>query len=76
MSLNSSTMELNAALKNLRILWEETKTVWNDPVRKAFEEQYWQPLEGSTIAGIRAMNHLSPIMEKLRQECADETYRI
>jgi hypothetical protein len=64
-------MEIGGALKDLRILWEETKAVWNDPVRDSFEEHQWIPLETSVLAGIRAMNQLAPIMEKLRQDCGE-----
>jgi len=68
-SLNSSSMELGGALKDLRIFWEETKAVWNDPVRDSFEEHRWIPLETSVLGGLRAMNQLAPIIEKVRQEC-------
>ena len=76
MSLNSTSMALGGALKNIRILWEETKAVWNDPVRDSFEEHQWLPLEARVLAGIRAMDQLSPILEKMRHECGEEGFRI
>jgi hypothetical protein len=70
MNLSNSSMELNGSLKDLRILWEETKTVWNDGVRQDFEEQRYIPLEQRVLSAIRAMERLAPILEKLQQDCA------
>jgi hypothetical protein len=69
MNLSSSSMELSGGLKDLRAMWENTKDVWNDPVRIAFEEQHYVPLEHSVLGTIRAIERLSPIMERCRQEC-------
>jgi hypothetical protein len=69
-------MELGGALKNLRVLWEETKTVWNDPVRESFEEHHWIPLEARVLAGIRALDQLAPVIDKVRQECGEGSFRI
>jgi hypothetical protein len=76
MSLGSSSMELGSALKDLRVLWDETKTVWNDPVREYFEQNHWIPLEKRVLAGLHAMDQLAPILDKIRQECGEESYRI
>ena len=76
MSLSGNSMELSGALKNLRILWEETKAVWNDPVRRSFEEQQWIPLERRVLAGIHAMDQLAPVLDKVRHECGEESYRV
>ena len=69
MNLSSSSMELNGSLKDLRALWEKTKEVWNDPVRQAFEDQHYVPLELSVLAAIRAIERLAPILEKVQHEC-------
>jgi hypothetical protein len=69
MSLSSSSMELNGSLKDLRVLWEETKAVWNDAVRQDFERTFWEPLETRVLTAIRAMERLAPILEKAHQEC-------
>jgi hypothetical protein len=69
-------MELSGALKHLRFLWEETKTVWNDPVRHSFEEHQWLPLERRVVAGIHAMDQLAPILDKIRKECGEDSLRV
>jgi hypothetical protein len=62
-------MEMNGTLKDLRILWDETKEVWNDSVRQDFEKNHWQPMESRVLGGIRAIERLAPILEKLQRDC-------
>lgn len=69
MSVTTGTMDLTAALKDLRIRWEQATLVWNDPVRREFEEQFWDPLVERTVAALRAMDRLAPVLMKLRQDC-------
>lgn len=40
MNLTTSAMELNAALKTLRLLWEETRAGWSDAVSRDFETNH------------------------------------
>jgi hypothetical protein len=68
-SLTAGYLELNSALKDLRVRWEDTKVVWNDAVRRDFEENHWQPLEGCVVSTLRAIDRLAPVLIKLRQEC-------
>ena len=69
MSLTTGYMDLNAALKNVRLRWEDATPVWNDVVRREFEEQYWEPLVERTVAALRAIDRLAPVLLKLRQDC-------
>jgi hypothetical protein len=69
MNLSNSSMELNGTLKDLRILWDETKEVWNDGVRQDFEKNQWVSLELRVLGGIRAMERLAPVLEKLQRDC-------
>ncbi len=70
MSLNASWAELNTALKDLRLLWEETRAGWDDPVSQEFEEKYWAALEGNVVAALRAMDRLGPVLMKAQRECS------
>jgi hypothetical protein len=69
MNLTSSSSELNGTLKELRLRWEETTAIWNDPVRQDFQEHQWQPLQERVLAALRAMDRLAPVLEKVRHEC-------
>jgi hypothetical protein len=69
-SLDSGWIELNTALKDLRRRWEEVRTTWNDPVSRDFEERTWTPLEAQSIAVLRAMDRLAPVLQKAQRECS------
>jgi hypothetical protein len=60
---------LSSGLKDLRLLWEQTKLVWNDPVREAFEEQQWNVLEQRVMGALRAVERIGPIIDRLQHEC-------
>jgi hypothetical protein len=69
MNLSSSSMEMGNALKELRIMWEETQAVWNDSVRHDFEEHFWTPFQGQVLSTLRAAERLSPVLEKVQYDC-------
>jgi hypothetical protein len=69
MNLSNSSMELNGKLKDMRILWDETKAIWNDPVGRNFEENHWLPLEARVRSALRAMERLAPVLEKIQHDC-------
>jgi hypothetical protein len=62
-------MELNTALKEIRILWEETQAVWNDSVRHDFEEHHLIPFQTQVVSMLRAVERLSPVLEKVYHDC-------
>jgi hypothetical protein len=69
MHLTTCAMELNAALKTMRLLWEETKPGWTDAVSRDFEANHWQILETQVVGVLRAMDRLGPILARARREC-------
>ncbi len=70
MNLSTGWIELNSALKTMRLRWDEVKTDWNDSVSRDFEESHWEPLEAQVIATLRAIDRLSPVLAKAQQECS------
>jgi hypothetical protein len=68
-NLSGSSMELNSSLKELRILWEETQAVWNDSVRRDFEEHHLMPFVAQVTSLLRAVERLSPVLEKVQHDC-------
>lgn len=66
-SLNSTQAELQAGWQRLAQRWEETKAVWNDPVRRRFEKEYWIPLENQTRTTLKEMERLGQVIAKARQ---------
>lgn len=69
MNVTNSSMELNGTLKEMRLLWEQTKTIWNDAVRDDFEQNHYTPLERYVLSAIRAMERLAPVLEKMQHDC-------
>jgi hypothetical protein len=69
MQLTTSAMELNAALKTLRLLWEETRAGWNDAVSRDFEANHWETLETRVVAALRAMDRLAPVLMRAQRDC-------
>ena len=70
MNLNVGWVELNNALKDLRIRWGQTQTDWDDAVSKEFEEHYLLPLEAQVVAAMRAMDRLAPVLTKAQRDCS------
>jgi hypothetical protein len=69
-SLSTGWIALNDGLKNLRVLWDDTKAEWDDAVRLDFEEHHWAPLEVQIVATLRAMDRLGPILARAQRECS------
>ena len=70
MNLSTGWIELNSALKTMRLRWDEVKADWNDSVSRDFEENHWQPLEAQVVATLRAIDRLAPVLAKAQQECS------
>lgn len=66
-SLSTSIENLDTAWKALRSRWEAAQSVWNDPVQRKFEQEYWQPLEQQVHATRQQMAHLAEVIAKVRQ---------
>jgi hypothetical protein len=69
-SLHAGWAELNDALKELRLRWEDTRAGWKDAAAADFEEHHWNPLVAQVDATLRAMDRLSPILIRAQRECS------
>jgi hypothetical protein len=69
-NLSTGWTSLNAALKDMRILWEQIRADWDDPVSKDFEENHWAPVELQCVATLRAIDRLTPVLAKAQRECS------
>ena len=68
-STASGRGKLYGVLKELRFKWEVLEDLWNDPVRKDFEKDVWEPLVAQSQSAIRAMDRLAQIMMQMQNEC-------
>ncbi|HKI37844.1 MAG TPA: hypothetical protein VKA46_38680 [Gemmataceae bacterium] len=70
MDITTDRAKLHNQLKDLRGRWQQVQDVWNDPVRKEFEEEHWEVLEARVLAALRAMDQLATVMIQARHDCS------
>ncbi len=61
--------KLYGTLKDLRLRWEDTERIWDDPVRRDFEENVWNPLVEQSLAAIRGIDRLDQVLRQMQHEC-------
>jgi hypothetical protein len=61
---------LHFAMKSLRERWDDTQAVWNDSVRKSFEEKHVAPLEPQVTSTLKAVNRLAQVLARAYEECS------
>jgi hypothetical protein len=66
-NLSTTIAQLDAAFRTLAQRWEDTKSLWNDPVRWNFEKEYWTPLEKQTQATQREMERIAQVIAQARR---------
>jgi hypothetical protein len=69
-SLSTASVSLADGLKTVGTLWEDTRTGWDDPVSRAFEADYWQPLKNQVESTLAALERLAPILARAQQDCS------
>jgi hypothetical protein len=60
---------LYSSLKDMRLLWEEVRRGWSDPVSQDFEEHLLQPLVSQAQAVLRAMDQLALVLQQMQHDC-------
>ena len=69
--IEEASDRLTNLLRNLTVHWDELRTIWDDAVRREFEQQYIEPLQGQ-IEGIRnVMDELGNAFEHARTVVED-----
>ena len=66
-NLNTTRAEMQDAWQRLHQRWEETKTLWNDLVRRRFEKEPWTPLENQTRTTLKEMGRLAQVIAQARR---------
>jgi hypothetical protein len=63
---------LHFALKTLRERWEQTGESWRDSVRQHYEDNHVAPLEPQVVSTLKAVNRLSQVFARAREECSEK----
>ncbi len=66
-NLDNTIANMEARWRTMTQRWEETKQVWNDPVRQKFEREYWITLEGLMPAVGMDMERLSQVIAQAKR---------
>ena len=70
MDITTDRGKLHNQLKDLRARWQQMQDIWDDSVRREFEENYWDVLELRVQTALRAMDQLSTAVIQARHDCS------
>jgi hypothetical protein len=51
----------------LRQQWQTVTPLWQDQVRRQFEQRFWQPLESQMPALLQEMDNLARVIEQAQR---------
>ena len=60
---------LYGSLKDLRLLWDDTQKIWDDPASRDFEANLFGPLVAESQAAIRGIDRLAQVLHQMQHEC-------
>jgi hypothetical protein len=72
-SLDTGRYQLYSTFKTLKERWDDTAEHWQDAIRHEFAEKYWEVIERRVQAELAAIDRLTQVMVRARQECGDTT---
>ena len=70
MSINSGRVKLVTSLKEIKVRWSKVSPLWDDAVRKSFEKEFLDPLEGKVRSAVTAMEEMQVLLTKARKDCS------
>lgn len=71
MSVAGGRMRMDLAIKDLRTRWAHVTQRWDDPVSRAFEDNYLVPLENAARLAGGALDKMRDAIARARRECED-----
>lgn len=69
MSTKGSASNLQEAMKNLAVAWQQVKEEWRDAKSMEFEEKYIESLPRDVSQAIEAMAEVDTLLRKVRRDC-------
>lgn len=66
-SIEYESSQLDSALRSLRQQWRTAQSVWNDPVSRGFERDYFAPLDQQTTAMIGELAKLAEVVSQAKR---------
>lgn len=71
MGMHEGRAALRKSMKELQMHWNETKSQWRDSNASGFESRFLVPLEMDAKQAISAMDEMSAILQKIKQDCGE-----
>ena len=68
-SIKGSAGKLGRLTKELSSKWGEAKYFWNDARSAEFEKEYLDELPGQVNTGMKIMEELDKVLNKIRRDC-------
>jgi hypothetical protein len=65
---NLQKTQLANSWQRLLQKWRETIKVWDDPLSRQFEQEFWQPLETEVAATRRELERLNEVITIIKRE--------
>ena len=66
-NLNGIRTELKEVWSRLRLRWTETLSVWDDPVSRRFERQFWESLESEVSSTQAKLEQLISVIDQAKR---------
>lgn len=66
-NVNQIPEEFQIAWKRITALWQETTPVWDDQVRRRFEQEFWTMLEQESKHTQVAMTNLAKVLTEAQR---------
>lgn len=72
MTVGTGLVQLQEAIKQLRVQWEQVQLHWKDPVQREFEREFLIPLELQVASTHQAMEQLAQLITQAEQDTRRE----
>ena len=60
---------LSKSIKQLENRWTETRTTWDDPRTREFEERFIVQIRADLQMAATAMDHIAVLLSRIHSEC-------
>lgn len=67
-SLSQARSHLQGEWRRLQQQWQATCELWDDPVQRQFEREFWQEYERVLLPTLNEMDRLAEVIAQARRE--------
>ncbi len=70
MGAYESAGNLAKAVRELLSRWHDVRMQWDDPVSRAFEQKYLEPMQNDARVAMTAMSEMATLLDRIRRDCS------